>query len=44
MAGKTGYAKQDISTLQRIGHFYFALTVPKLFLSTPSEKFRFSPK
>src|SRR5215472_5032454 len=26
MAGKNGYAKQDISTLQRIGHFYFALT------------------
>ena len=24
----------DISTLQRIGHFYFALTVPRSFLCT----------
>jgi hypothetical protein len=29
----SGLAKQDISTLQRIGHFYFALTRDQLALT-----------
>jgi hypothetical protein len=34
--------KQDISTLQRIGHFYFALTLDSLFL-TPCSPLRLPP-
>ena len=37
-------SKPDISTLQRIGHFYFALTAFLLGWSAQSEKFRFSAK
>jgi len=35
-------AKQDISTLQRIGHFYFALTQHTPRVSSP-EHFRYNP-
>jgi hypothetical protein len=31
----TTVSKPDISTLLRIGHFYFALTFPKLMLDFP---------
>ena len=38
----TSHGKQDISTLQRIGHFYFALTGGSFFLTCPLRCIRFS--